>query len=117
MKKMILVYIGLVLTICASGYSWYNSNYKGNNYYAFISDECKPITEKETYNQDVQSVQYTYLIKVVNEKGDALELKLNSLSVLKPNTYLEIFHNKKKNTTNWVEVDEDIIPKNALSNL
>lgn len=46
MKKIILLYSAVFLIIGGSAYSWYQSQYKGNNYYVRIYDEYKP-REKE----------------------------------------------------------------------
>lgn len=117
MKKTILFFIAIVLLICASGYSWYISNYEGINYYAYISENRKPDKEKEIYNQEMKSFQYTYVLKGVGDKGKFQELKLTTFEILKTNTYLEVFANKKNEVISWVERDKNEIPKKELKQL
>ncbi|BAV03278.1 hypothetical protein [Lactococcus formosensis] len=96
MKKIILLYSAVFLIIGGSAYSWYKSQYKGDNYYIRIYDEYKP-SEKEVYKKGKKVISTFYKIK--------------------PYSYLEIFYNEENGSVDWVGRDRSEIPKNALEQL
>ena len=116
MKKIILLYSAVLLVIGASGYSWYMSKYKRDNYYVRIHDNKFPI-EKEIYDKGRKKIKYTYLVEGYDEKGNNKTLKFSTIYKIKPYTYLEVFYNKEKGSIDWIGRDRSEIPKNALEHL
>lgn len=116
MKKIILLYSAVLLALGASGYSWYKSQYKGDNYYVRIYDKNSPI-EKEIYDKGRKTIKYTYLVQGYDEKGNNQTLKFSTIYKIKPYTYLEVFYNKEKGSIDWIGRDRSEIPKNELEHL
>lgn len=115
-KKIILLYSAVFLIIGGSAYSWYKSQYKGDNYYVRIYDAYKP-SEKEVYKKGKKVIQYTYTVQGFDEKGDSQTLKFSTFYKIKPYSYLEIFYNEENGSVDWVGRDRSEIPKNALEQL
>lgn len=116
MKKIILLYSAVCLIIDGSAYSWYQSQYKGDNYYVRIYDEYK-LSEKEVYKKGKKVIRYTYIVQGFDEKGDSQTLKLSTFYKIKLYSYLEIFYNKENGSVYWIGRDRSEIPKNALEQL
>lgn len=116
MKKIILVYTAIIATLFASGYSWYNSEYKGSAHYIKIYDNYVP-TEKQIHEGGKKIIEYTYSMQGFDEKGNSQKLKFSTTYKIQPYSYLEVFYNKEKKAMDWIRCDRNEIPRKALDRI
>jgi uncharacterized protein (TIGR01655 family) len=113
MKKIIPVFI-LALVI-VGGFTWYQVNYGGSDYYAVITTDGEKEVKKTDYGNGTFTY-YNYKVTAANKKGNTKELKFNtggSEKPIKKEAILKFKVNNKKGVLSWESVDKSDIPEKA----
>ena len=116
MKNVFIVFIALIILIGLSGYSWYDSSYRGIIYYSEVYKGVKPVEERVQHIGN-RVVQYTYYLRGFDEKGKSQQLKFSTISKVKSGIYLQVFLNKNRKVTSWVACDRSEIPRHILEKI
>ncbi|SJZ59478.1 conserved hypothetical protein TIGR01655 [Pilibacter termitis] len=118
MKGKIIFALLIVVALVVAGYTWYQSEYGGENYYTQIVSTGKKEVQKTDSGE--KFTRYFYNQAVFNKDGKEIQAEFSSVANAEPlrkNAYLEILYNKKKGVISWQEVEEKDVPKPAMEKL
>ncbi|MBS4459873.1 YxeA family protein [Lactococcus petauri] len=115
MKKILVTLIAGALLIIGGGYTWYNYEYGGQEYYVQIHIDGDKISSKTTDGGTWQG--FNYKQKGYADSGKEKDLEFTSIHNLKHDAYLKVTYNNKNGVTKWEEVQRKDVPQKALNNI
>ncbi|QPS71399.1 YxeA family protein [Lactococcus garvieae] len=115
MKKVLLGLVAVALLLIGGGYTWYHSQYGGQDYYIQIHKDGEKLTQK---TQDGGTWHgFGYDEKAYSKTGQEKELKFTTVRNLRQEAYLKLIWNRKNGVISWEEVQKKDVPEKALNNI
>ncbi|GFO51627.1 YxeA family protein [Lactococcus garvieae] len=114
MKKILLGLVALVVII-GGGFTWYNSEYGGKDYYIQVNKDGKKLTEKTPNGNTWHGFGYNE--KGFDQAGHEKDLEFTALHNLRHDAYLKLTWNHKNGVTSWEEVQKKDVPEKALDKI